>query len=262
MNITEYISSGILETYLLGGLSPMEAAEVETNALQYPEIRAELNKLEIDLENMALSYSQTPPTSLKSKIASKLEFVETKEAKTIPLVPSFYRQAIAASITLAILSAGSATYFWNKWKEAEGRVLTLESEKTMLTNNFNLTKQSLDEANGFLSTIKDTNSVLVTLKGSALSPDAAARVLWNKSTQQVYLGGIASLPKPSAEQQYQLWAIVDGKPVDAGVFDLESRDRMQQLKAIGNVQAFAVTLEKKGGSPTPTLTALYLIGNV
>ena len=43
---------------------------------------------------------------------------------------------------------------------------------------------------------------------------------------------------------------------------MENAHVLQQLKTIGKAQAFAVTLEKKGGSPTPTLAALYLIGNV
>jgi anti-sigma-K factor RskA len=261
MNIEEYISSGILETYLLGGLGAAEAGEVEAYVKQYPAIRAELNKLEADLENLALSYANIPAPSLKSKIASKLDFAEEKEIKIIP-IPSFYRPAIAASIALAIVASGSAGYFWNKWQNAENRVISLEIEKSSLTNTINLTQHKLDGAYNYLSLMQDTSSVLVTLKGSALSPNAAAKVLWNKSTKEVYLGGLASLPAPTAEQQYQLWAIVDGQPVDAGVFNLENKNILQQLKTISGAQAFAVTLEKKGGSPTPTLAALYLIGNV
>jgi len=261
MNIKEYIASGILEAYLLGGLTAAEAGEVEAYVKQYPEIRAELDKLEGDLENIALSYTKTPSPALKAKIASQLDFAEEKEVKVIP-IPAFYRQAIAASVALAILSTASAGYFWNKWQHAEGRVIALEVEKGALANNINLTKQELDNTNHYLSLIQDTSSVLVTLKGSALSPNSAAKVLWNKSSQQVYLGGLASLPAPAADQQYQLWAIVDGQPVDAGVFEIENVHVLQQLKTIGKAQAFAVTLEKKGGSPTPTLAALYLIGNV
>jgi anti-sigma-K factor RskA len=263
MNIEEYIASGILETYTLGGLSKAEAAEVEAYALQYPEIRAQLERLEEDLENLALSYAKKPAPDLKAKIADQLHFAPAskEEVKIIP-IPSFYRPAIAASVALAIVSAASAGYFWNKWQDAEGRVIALEYEKTALTNNINLTKQQLAGANNYLSLMQDTSAVLITLKGSALSPDAAAKVLWNKSTKEVYLGGLASLPTPPSNLQYQLWAIVDGVPVDAGVFDVENGNILQQLKTIDNAQAFAVTLEKKGGSPTPTLAALYLIGNV
>lgn len=270
MNIEEYISSGIIETFLFGGLNAAEAAEVEAYARQYPEVRAELDKLESQLENIALSYAKIPAPSLKSKIASSLNFKESevsdkvkeKEVKVISIIPPLYRQAIAASVALAIVSASSAGYFWNKWQDAEGRVLAMASEKSVLANNVNLTKQQLDGANNYLSLMQDSSSVLITLKGSALSPLASAKVLWNKSTHEVYLGGLTALPAPSAEQQYQLWAIVDGKPVDAGVFDLGKNLNLQQLKKIEGAQAFAVTIEKKGGSIAPTLTALYLIGNV
>ena len=74
---------------------------------------------------------------------------------------------------------------------------------------------------------------------------------------------VNSLPVPSADKQYQLWAIVDGKPVDAGVFTMTSDSAsIQKMKSISGAQAFAVTLEKKGGNPTPTMTAMYLMGNV
>lgn len=262
MNIQEYIASGILETYLLGGLSAAEAGEVEAYAKQYPQIREALDLLEEDLEKLAFSQAEAPPASLASRISAQLDFkVPEEEVKVIP-IPSFYRPAIAASVTLALIASTAAGIFWNKWQHAEGRVLALETEKNTLAENINLTRQELDRSQRYLSLLQDSSSVLVTLKGSALSPHAAAKVLWNKSTQEVYLGGIAALPTPAEEQQYQLWAIVDGQPVDAGVFDLEHPQVMQQLKTIGKAQAFAITLEKKGGSPTPTLANLYLIGNV
>ena len=50
MNIKEYIASGILEAYLLGGLTAAEAGEVEAYVKQYPEIRAELKKLYDDAD--------------------------------------------------------------------------------------------------------------------------------------------------------------------------------------------------------------------
>ena len=52
-------------------------------------------------------------------------------------------------------------------------------------------------------------------------------------------------------KQYQLWAIVDGKPVDAGV--INNCIGLCKMKKIDHAEAFAITLEKEGGSPTPTL---------
>jgi hypothetical protein len=54
--------------------------------------------------------------------------------------------------------------------------------------------------------------------------------------------------------------LVDGKPLDAGV--VEDLPGICQLKTIQRAQAFAITLEKMGGSPTPTLTQMFVLGNV
>jgi anti-sigma-K factor RskA len=71
------------------------------------------------------------------------------------------------------------------------------------------------------------------------------------------------MPKNDEAHQYQLWALVDGKPVDLGVFD--STDKtigLKDMKSIGNAQTFAVTLEPRGGSVSPTLEKLMVIGNI
>ena len=64
------------------------------------------------------------------------------------------------------------------------------------------------------------------------------------------------------ENQYQLWAIIDGKPVDAGVFDT-SLAGLLKMKEIGNgAAAFAVTIEPRGGKASPTLETMQVVGNV
>jgi anti-sigma-K factor RskA len=39
-------------------------------------------------------------------------------------------------------------------------------------------------------------------------------------------------------------------------------DGLQRMKDVPEAQAFAVTLERAGGSPTPTLEAMVLMGPV
>jgi anti-sigma-K factor RskA len=48
--------------------------------------------------------------------------------------------------------------------------------------------------------------------------------------------------------------------VDAGV--LGDCNGLCKLSNITKAQAFAITLEKKGGSPTPDLTQLHVLGKV
>ena len=64
------------------------------------------------------------------------------------------------------------------------------------------------------------------------------------------------------ENQYQLWAIIDGKPVDAGVFDNNFKGLLK-MKDVGTGAAtFAVTIEPRGGRQTPTLETMQVAGNV
>ena len=74
---------------------------------------------------------------------------------------------------------------------------------------------------------------------------------------------VIDLPAPPTNKQYQLWAIVDGQPVDMGVFDnAVGVKTFEAVPFIANAQAFAVTVEDIGGSPTPSLETMVVIGNV
>jgi len=72
-----------------------------------------------------------------------------------------------------------------------------------------------------------------------------------------------NLPVPASDKQYQLWAILDGKPVDLGMldFDLKQKKLLVHMKNTRGAQAFAITLEKKGGNSTPQGT-MYVMGKL
>jgi anti-sigma-K factor RskA len=69
------------------------------------------------------------------------------------------------------------------------------------------------------------------------------------------------LPQNDKDHQYQLWALVGGKPVDLGVFDAPADStQMKEMKSIARADAFAVTLEPKGGSINPTMDQMVVLG--
>jgi anti-sigma-K factor RskA len=89
-----------------------------------------------------------------------------------------------------------------------------------------------------------------------------ATIVWNPKNKEVYLA-VNQLIEPPSGKQYQLWAIVDNQPVDLGVFDPDMKSyEMIRMKDVENASAFAVTLEKEGGSPVPTMEAMWLMGGV
>jgi anti-sigma-K factor RskA len=63
--------------------------------------------------------------------------------------------------------------------------------------------------------------------------------------------------------QYQLWVIQGGKPVSMGVLP-NSMANTPSIQKIGmrieSGEAFAISLEKAGGSPTPTMEQIYVLG--
>jgi anti-sigma-K factor RskA len=91
-------------------------------------------------------------------------------------------------------------------------------------------------------------------------PAAMAQVFWDTKTKYVYIADV-SLPLAPSDKQYQLWAIVDGKPVDAGMLS-DAKNLAQKMKVFEKAEMFAITLEKKGGSPTPTMEQMYVAGKV
>jgi anti-sigma-K factor RskA len=259
LNIQDYISSGIIERYLLGELSEKECAEVLADSNRYPEIKSEIEAVEVTLMQLG---SKTPPQNLKQDILSKLEISDNKVIPINRKDSSATLWLAAASIVLFLISAAYNLFLINTLETAKAKLAVLQSEKDVLAKNFDVQSASYSILNQELAIITQPESKKILLKGLEVSPSSSAAIYWDEKTQDVYIK-INSLPIHLNNQQYQLWAIVDGKPVDVGVFELTNEvASLQKMKSIKGAQAFAVTLEKKGGSTSPNLDAMYLLGNV
>lgn len=258
MDIQEYISSGIIESYVLGLLSDKEMAEVAALALQYPELLTEIELTERTLIKYA---AKAPPPFIKEKIAAKLEL------KQIPVISieqnkiRSIRWLVAASVILLVGSAIYNIILTDKLKESEAQLSVLSSENEKYVKDFEAQSRSYGEMAQEMAILMNPENKKIMLKGMDLAPTALAAIYWNQNTKDVYIN-VNSLPMPAEDKQYQLWAIVDGKPVDAGMMDMEAPGALHKMRSIEGAQAFAVTLEKKGGSPNPTMNAMYLMGNV
>ena len=104
---------------------------------------------------------------------------------------------------------------------------------------------------------------MASLQGTAVSPTSFANIYWDTTTKDVYLL-VNNMPTPANNKQYQLWALLNGNPVDLGVIDTSvwQEKLLVKMKGVQDAQAFAITLEPKGGSPSPTMDAMYVVGNL
>jgi anti-sigma-K factor RskA len=168
----------------------------------------------------------------------------------------------AASVALFLISGFLSFLFYNKWQQAEERLQLAVASEQRLAQNLNTVSLKSAQQQEALAILRDADFKSVRLQGVEAHPEVNVLVYWNPKRQQVYVDRI-NLPAPPAGKQYQLWALDKGKPVDAGMIALNGQtDVLQQMKAIGSAQAFAITLEPAGGSENPTLEQLMVMGEV
>jgi len=257
----EILDSGVIEAHVLAVSSTEDSSMLESMSGMYPEIAFSIEESEEVLENLANHQSITLPDDFKDKIKSKLEF-KSSNPSTIVQEKEFFswkNVAIAASIA-AIFSFGTTVYMGQKANTAESELQLARQQKQLLVAETNMVREQKDEFSNQLDFVLSSSSKTIVLSGQSFSPDSKATVFWNGKEVYLYAN---NFPTNENDSQYQLWAIVDGKPVDAGVFDINEFNKgLIKLKEITNPSAFAVTLEPKGGSKAPTLDKMLVLGNV
>jgi anti-sigma-K factor RskA len=273
LNIKEYISSGILESYALGELNNTERLEVEKNLAGYPELQQELALIEETMEAFLMKAGREPRASVKAKImqATSAPSQPTKSARVVIMKPEppnvipIWRYATAASLLIAVASSVLAYSFYDNWKKTEVSLSELQALNQQVAQDYNQVNQRLDAIESEMQIVSNPAFQRIVMKGTPNAPEALASVYWNQNSQEVYLS-IQNLKALAQEQQYQLWAIIDGKPVDMGVFDAPTNGTsiaglLKMKTPTGKVATFAVTIEPKGGKPSPTLETMQVAGN-
>ena len=249
MNVQEYISTGIVESYVLGLASAEERSEFESMCNQYPEILQARIAFEEVLERTALHNAITPPVDLKEKILSEIQ--PTAKVVSIPSPirkNGFLKVAIAACL---ILLAGSL--YWN---------ISLYNKNKKTDTDLELSQQTLAQMEADAKAIQQSSIRMARMDGTSISPQSFTTVYWDTTSHDVYLM-INNLPKPASDQQYQLWALLDGKPIDMGMLEISEKPlQLYRMKNAQAAQAFAITLEKRGGSLKPSLDKMYVMGKL
>lgn len=274
MDFKEYIESGKLESYVLGICTPEESQEAECMARIFPEVKRELELMRTTFEQYAIANKSEPPAALKSKIFAAIEEEEKKskniaDAKVVSMAPktpsgnASLRFMMAACVAMLIVSVFIAFNLYNKNHNLAQQVNQMQSQQQTALQNYSNMQQQLENTQRQMLVMNDPHTLPVTMKGLPLSPQSLATIYWNKDSKDVYIA-VNSLPQPPSGKQYQLWAIVNGTPVDLGVFNVPALNDslLQKMKSVDGVVAFAVTLEKSGGNPIPTMNEMYVMGNI
>jgi hypothetical protein len=131
----------------------------------------------------------------------------------------------------------------------------LRSQAAQLSENLDSARRDLARKDLRVRVLESDDIRVLFLGGQGPQPEARAKVFWSEKAKRGILlaGNLASL-EPG--KQYQLWVFAQGKPVPAGVFDVDRDGRAlfesPELSTIASAQNFAVTVEPRGGVPAPT----------
>ena len=165
---------------------------------------------------------------------------------------------MVASWVLLALSVAGNVWFFSNWKNSEEKLVALETQNQVLAQEGKALKASYQEE---MAVLQNPDFKVITLTGQPVSPTAKALIYFDKNKKEVYLSAL-KLPKAPTGKQYQLWAFVDGKPVNAGLID--DNGNVMKMKPFDKVEAFAISLETTGGSTTEAgpKGAVYVMGPV
>lgn len=252
MNIKEYISSGIIELYVMGLCSPEEERELEQLRVQYPELQTAILQYEKDMEEKMLQQGILPSAAVDDAILQRMESLTTPVV-TMPLkVTSVNKmngfRAIAASVAILL---GISVYFnyslYQKNKKQQSLIATAKGSPLPASD---------------YAVIMNPSITPVAMYGVGTHSICRCTMFWDKKTGKAYIM-IHHLPKSSSSRDYQLWAEVDGKMVSVGIINDEIRGRFIEVPKVpyGSI-AFKVTLENAGGANNPTLSETYLEGKI
>jgi len=261
VDIQKYISSGILEHYVLGLASEEERREVQMYANAFPEIRKELDAVEIAVQQYATLHQLPKPTGVQAKFNKTIDKLIAKNPP--PSNDGNSGKSGSGGFWLPLILAGAllgTSWFafsnYRNNQTSQTNLTSVEEELSTLQTDCEETNQENEALKQRIRILQDPNNRTTTMGGNDNSPTAYASVIRNQETKKSYLA-IQSLPPPPSGKQYQLWAIVDDVAVSMNVFDVVlTENGLQEVPFIENAAAFAVSVEDFGGSPTPTTVVM------
>lgn len=254
MDINNYIASGIIEMYVMGICSAEEEAEMELLRTRYPQLNEAILQFEMAFEKNALQHSSETGTEIDTKILQSLNALQTPvfemNSKQQRINSINWLKPVAAAAIL--LLAASSVLNYTLYKKTNSQQIALNAVQE--------SKSSLPASD--YAILKNPRITPVAMYGVASHSICRCTMFWDKKTGKIYIM-IHHLVPTGTERKYQLWAMVNDKPVNVGMIDDSIRDRFIELKNVPEgATAFSVTLENAGGSATPTVEETYLYGKI
>ncbi len=252
MDLKTYIESGILELYVLGKLTPEEEKEVQDMQSKHVEIQREIHEISVGLEKYAQLNAIKAPVHIADRILenlpSKSASSSVDNATHVPTKPRLKWNALTT--LFALLSVlGFSMYFIQK-TEHNNALQKYDSDKKACDS----ISQQQQQLYAIIRQINDPNNKIIDMTPTAGYAGISVYLHYNVVNKKNFLQ-LVNLPDITSDQAFQLWSLKDGAdPMPLDVF--VDKNKIIEVAFVDNTATYAITIEPKGGSKSPTLEKL------
>jgi anti-sigma-K factor RskA len=243
LNIENYISSGIIEQYVMGLCTSEEKNELELLRQKDTLLNKAIINFEIEFEQRMMRNAFLPGVQTDDEILASLQALGTPVVSIITNTKkttkfSWVKIVAAASV---LLFAVSAFFNYTQYEKNKAQAAELAAKNKL--------PESLPMAN--YNILKDPNITPVAMMGQGYHEICRCTMFWDKKTGKAYVM-VHHLVPSGDNNEYQLWANVNGKQISVGMINDAIRDRFIEVSGMPeDAKEFTVTLEKNGGATVP-----------
>jgi anti-sigma-K factor RskA len=255
MDKERFLSSGLLEQYVLGLTTPEESEQVERYLRDFPELQAQVDAMQQAIEQYAMQHS-IPPAGRFEKgrtVAFGVRGRHSGKRREAASRASDRWKVFftATTIFFALLSL----LLYQQQRQAIRAYDQLHARFALLNEKCDADNKRLTETVHLYAFLADPDTRQIRLTGTQLAPQASLLVYWNEKKQRAG-ARLIDLPAAPPGQQYQFWADVGGEMKSLGLLHPDSSD-VQPLDFVPAAQSLNITLEPAGGSARPSTEKRY-----
>lgn len=264
--------------YVLGALAAADRDTFERHLAECEACHDEVRSLRGVTAALPLGVPMIdPPAALRARVlaAAAGGRAPAGAAQVVPL-PQRSTAAPAAgagfaaafgwlsAAALFILASGLGFYSWSLRQQIGGLEERLQDAVTRLERSeqqVTVATRAVATAEGRLAVLTAPDMTQINLAGQPAAPRATGRAFWSRSRGLVFTA--SDLPPLPAGRIYQVWMVLPGAPLSAGLIAPDTSGRAQEAfdtpPDVETPVAVAVTIEPAGGLPAPS-GAFYLLG--
>jgi anti-sigma-K factor RskA len=259
--------------YVLGTLDEMTRARILAHLSGCPACRAEVATVSQTFDAVARTVPDLAPSAgLRDRILA-IPAAATQRPGVVavatgtPAAPVSGTSVLSVAMRIAAVAV-LAVALW-QWAAARQEVTQLRQRVAELqaeTGDLLVARVSLEEQVRTVThqtqVLRASDMITYNLAAQPIAAGAHARAYVSHKDGMVFTA--EGLPAAPTGKVYQLWVIVNAKPISVGVFSPDATGRVHAVMDTPPINAMpgtvAVTLEPTGGLPQPS-GAVYLAGN-